>query len=310
MSQNCTDRGRLDAWCESLPGSDRDERRSELLWQYATGKVESAQATQIAAHLETCPACREALDAERLLVAARSNQKTVLARCPSSEEVLDYLERNPAQSPWRRLEIKMHVDRCELCREEASWAASHVTSSQTSSPSRERQGAVWLPWKWIAAPIAALLVLAAVLLYPTTFGPKRYAHLARIPDMPYEAVVAEFASAHPDAAPRFRTAAEHIQLGDYDQGAAVLGELEQRFASDPSIHFFRGYIAVREGRWEEATLLCKTSERSSMDGFRCWYLANVALKAGELTLARKEIRHALGHAPYAKAAHRLEQQVH
>jgi hypothetical protein len=293
-----------------VPAGDWTERRSELLWQFAAGKLESPRAAQIAAHLESCPDCREALETERLLVAANAGGKTVLARCPSSEEILDYLEHNPGQNPWRRLEIKMHVGRCEWCREEAGWAASHVVGRTPRAAADPLAGWSWLRWKWIAAPLAAALVLAAVLLYPTTFGSRRYAHLARIPDIPYEAVVAEFATAHPDAAPRFRTAAEHIQLGDYDQGAAVLRELEKRFASDPSIPFFRGYIAVREGQWEEATLLCTRAERSSMDGFRCWYLANVALKAGDLVLARKEIRHAKGHAPYTEASRRLEQQVH
>jgi hypothetical protein len=307
MSLHCTDPERLRAWCAALAGEDLAERRSELFWQYAKGRLAPEAAAEVSAHVESCPDCRQALDSERLLIARGT---TIVSRCPSSKEMLEYLERGAGLSPWRRLEIKMHLGRCELCREEASWAAKHVALSPAEAAEEPKPSVwAWLNWKWIAAPVAAALVLAAVLLYPTQFGSRRYAHLARIPDIPYEMMVAEFASAHPAEAPRFQAAAEHIRLGDYDQGEEILRELEARYADNPGIAFFRGYIAVRKGRWREATLLCAKAEPSDLDGFRCWYLANVALKAGDLALARREIRHAQGHTPYQEAARRLEQKI-
>jgi hypothetical protein len=46
-----------------------------------------------------------------------------------------------------------------------------------------------------------------------------------------------------------------------------------------------------------------------MGGFRCWYLANVALKSGDLALARRELRHAADHEEYRRHAQRLQQMM-
>lgn len=303
----------MDALSAAVGAGDWEERRSELLWRHARGKLESAVAKEVAAHVAACADCRDALEAERLVAAGVGDGRVVLARCPSSEEMLLYLEKDSSQSPWRRLEIKMHVEKCGLCREETSWAASRVAAPPkpaSEAPAEGRAAGFWIPWNWAWGAAAAVVVLAAALAYPNWFGPSRYAKYARIPDMPYEAVLSEFARAHPDDLPRFRTAAQHIQLGEYSQGAQILGELETRFAGDPSITFFRGYVALREGRWEEAALLCTRAEKGhTLGGFRCWYLANVALRAGHLDIARKELHHAKGHPEYAEGVKRLEQVV-
>lgn len=127
--------------------------------------------------------------------------------------------------------------------------------------------------------------------------------------MPYEAILAEFGDAHPGDLPRFRAATQLISLGDYSQGAELLREPERKYSGDPSILFFEGYTAVRQGRWRQATLLCSRAESSDLDGFRCWYLGNVALMAGELPVARTELGHAKDHTPCKERAARLERLV-
>jgi hypothetical protein len=307
MSMNCTDRERMEHWCAGIAGAELEERRSELLWRYARGRLEAPVTGELEAHLKACGDCREALGGEHLLA---GGGKVVLAQCPSSEEMLQYLERHPAQGAWRRLEIKMHLEKCEPCREESAWAAQKVVAPPENA--REPR-AVWRSWtaaRWAWSGAGLALLLAALWVYPNWFGPQRYARYARVPDMPYELVLAEFAKSNPDELPRFRTAAEHIQLGDYEKGSQILSELETKLPANPSVSFFRGYIALREGRWEEATLLCTKAEKRSLNGFRCWYLANVALKSGDLELAKKELRHAKGHPEYAEGVRRLEQIVH
>lgn len=309
MSQSCSDQTRLAGWCTAIGAESLEERRSELLWQYVAGHLEAGVASEIRQHLEACQDCRAALDAERLLRASRSSDRIVFAKCPSSEETLQYLERAPAQSPFRRLEIKMHLDKCELCRREAAWASERVVVAKPAAVEPASGWASWFTWKWAWGAAAAAVVLVSVLVYPTQFGSRRYAHLARLPDMSYEAVLAEFGTAHPADLPQFRAAGDMIQVGEYRRGEEILRQLESRYTGDPSIVFFQGYIAAREGRWREATLLCTRSEPHSLDGFRCWYLANVALKAGDLDLARKEIRHAKNHPPYSDSAIRLEKKM-
>ena len=90
----------------------------------------------------------------------------------------------------------------------------------------------------------------------------------------------------------------------------MLQTLQQKHGPDPSIAFFLGHVALREGRIPQAVILCTRAEKSALGGYRCWYLANVALLGGDVNLARKEIGHAKGHEPYAGPAKRLEQLVH
>ncbi len=309
MSANCTNEFQLQEWCAGITGEGLEERRSELFWQYVNASVEAKLGSEIRGHLESCEDCRAALAAERLLLASRSSGKVVLAVCPSGEELLDYTERSQTQSPWRRLEIKRHLDRCALCREEVNWAAQRVIAQGPAV----QEGPVWAGWftwkrlSWAGA--AASIALVFALVYPSQLGSRRFTRYAQLPDIPYETMVAEFGAAHPEDLPRFRTATQLISLGQYAEGERALQELETRYSGDRSVMFFKGYVAVREGRWKEATLMCTKAEPNSLDGFRCWYLANVALMAGDVDLARKEARHASGHATYRELAQRLEKVI-
>jgi hypothetical protein len=300
----CKDRQRLAGWCAAVAGEALEERRSELFWRYRSGRLDPAVAAEIERHAASCEDCRNALEAEAMLAVSRAGGKVLFAKCPSSEELLQYLERDPALGPFRRLEIKGHLDRCELCREETSWAAGRV------APPKAAKRRIWTGWKWSwPLPAAAAAVLLVAWIYPSQFGSRRYARYAQVPDVPYEAMIAEFAALHPEEKSRFQTAAQLISLGEYSQGTKLLQDLESRHAGDPTIQFFRGYVALREGRSKEAALLCTKAEKRSLDGFRCWYLANVALLAGDVELAKKEIRHAKAHEPYTDLARRLEQIV-
>lgn len=303
MAAQCTDRERLAGWCQGVAGETFEERRSELFWQYISGRQQTPEIEQ---HLEACQDCRQAMERERALAGARRSQGTVqVAVCPSSDEMLRYLERGEGMSPWRRLEIKRHVEQCALCREEAGWAASVVVEPRKAP----RLG--WFGWKWTwgvaAAATAAMVVFFAVVNPP---GPRRLARYALVPDVPYEAMRAEFTQKHPEDQMQFRAATELVSIGEYRQGEQMLQALQQKCGADPSVVFFLGHVALREGRIPEAVILCTRAEKSSLNGYRCWYLANLALIAGDVDLARKEIQHATHHEPYAGPAKRLEQLVH
>ena len=306
MIANCTDGPSLAGWCAGIAGDDLEQRRAELLWQYLTSRLQPQAAAEIGRHLESCQDCRSALEAGRLLLASRSVGKVVLAVCPDNEELLQYAERSETLGPWRRLEIRQHLNRCPMCREEASWAVRAVIEPAPAAR-RSFTWAGWFNWKratWAGA--MAVIALAFALVYPSHFGSRRLARYAQMPDIPYEIMAAEFGAAHPEDLPRFRAATQLISLGEYPEGRQILQELEERHAGDRSVIFFKGYVAARESRWKEATLMCTKAERSSLDGFRCWYLANVALMSGDLNLARKEARHASGHAPYKQLAQHLQ----
>lgn len=277
--------------------------RSELLWRYVNAHLEPDETYQMSEHLGSCESCREALDDERLLAAGRGREAVVLAACPASDELLQYVERDPGLPPFRRLEVKSHLLRCELCREEVKWAAGHVSRIARS------QFAGWLQRPWIWAVTAAMLAVLLAMIYPSYWGPRRFARYAQLPDLPYEAVIAEFGAAHPGDLPRFRAAAQLLSLGEYTHGKAVLRDLETHYPDDPSLVFLRGHMAAREGRWNEAALLCQRSEVRDLDGFRCWHLANVALQAGNLPLARHELHHAAEHPAYRDVARRLKTLV-
>lgn len=167
MVQNCTDQERLALWCAAVAGDSLEERRSELLWRYLKKQVEPRIAAEIEQHVAACKACRGALEAERVLGAAGTGDQVVLAVCPSSEEVLQYLERDAALGPWRRLEIKQHVARCVLCRAEAEWAAGRVAIQAPAAAEPEARRARWFSWKWAwASAAAAMIVVAFALVYP------------------------------------------------------------------------------------------------------------------------------------------------
>jgi hypothetical protein len=309
MSANCTNEPKLTGWCAGIAGDGPEERRSELFWQYLNAQVPPQLASEIRGHLDSCEDCHAVLAAERLLLASRSSGKVVLAVCPLGEELLNYAERSPAQGPWRRLEIKRHLDRCALCREEVNWAAQRVIA-QAPAVQQSPVWAGWFTWKRVSwAGAVASIALVFALVYPSQFGSRRFARYAQLPDIPYETMVAEFGASHPEDLPRFRAATQLVSLGEYAEGERALQQLENRYAEDRGVMFFKGYVAARGGRWKDAALLCTRAEPSSLDGFRCWYLANVALMAGDLDLARKEARHASGHSPYKELAQRLEQQL-
>ncbi|MGH7416202.1 MAG: zf-HC2 domain-containing protein, partial [Candidatus Rokuibacteriota bacterium] len=272
MAQNCTDEQRLSAWCAGIAGDVLEERRSELLWRYLRKKVDLSTAAEIEQHLDSCQHCRQALEDERLLEAARSSGKIVVRNCPSADELLRFLERSPSLSPWRRLEIKRHLDRCELCREESAWTERRVLEERPARPLAEgSRWAGWLHSRWAWAAAAGMIAVVIGLIYPTQFDSQRYARYALLPDIPYEAILAEFNAAHPADMPLFRQAAGLISLGDYGEGARVLARLDARHNADPSIQFFQAHVAAREGRWKVATLLCVKTEPADLDGFRCWY---------------------------------------
>ncbi|HYM12972.1 MAG TPA: hypothetical protein VEU62_19695 [Bryobacterales bacterium] len=310
MPHRCTEPDRLAAWCAAIAGDDLEARRSELFWQYLSGRSEGAVAAEIGKHVAACDDCRRALEQEQALLAARSGRTTILALCPSSEELLEYAERDEALSPFRRLEIRRHAERCDLCREEADFAASRLVEAPAAAAGPQAVFSRWSAWRWawLSAAAAAAVVICAV-VYPAYLGPRRYAHYAQLPDIPYEAIRAEFAAAHPDQLPQFRAATDLVSVGRYDEGARMLQALSHADSGDPSVVFFLGYVAVREGRWQEALSLCAAAEHAYLDGYRCWYLANVALIAGDLAVARRELRHAQGHALYRPQVLRLEKIV-
>ena len=303
MAPDCIESERLAAWCAAIPGETLEERRSELLWRYLNRQVTEPG---LELHLQSCEPCSTALERERTLLGARdSKARVVFAACPSAEEMLQYAERAAELGPWRRLEIKRHLDHCVMCREETAWATRTV-----AAPAKDAAPRPWFSWQWAwLAPAAAALAVVFAVVYPSYLGPRRYARYAHVPDIPYEAMRAEFAQTHPDQSPQFRTATELISIGEYQQGSQVLRELNAKYPQDPSVGFFLGYVAVREGRWPEAVVLCTRAEKRALDGYRCWYLANVALMAGDLPLARKEILHSKDHEPYKTSAIRLEQIV-
>ena len=302
---HCNDESTLVTLCGDVPGETLEERRSELLWRYLGGRLEASR-TALEQHLDGCAECREALEQERLLAAARRGTRPVsLAVCPSNDEVLRYLERDAAMSPWRRLEIRRHADACPMCGEELQWAQGRVAGEQPAAEARPRR---WFSWNWNwalpAAAAAALAIFAVV--YPAWFGPRRFARYARIPDVPYELVRAEYAREHPDQSNRFRAATELISLGEYERGRRALEELDR---NDPPVEFCMAHVAAREGRYRDAVVYCSRAERDPMKGFVCWYLANVALLAGDLPVARKELEHARHHEPYTEPARRLERII-
>jgi hypothetical protein len=277
------------------------------------GGCETRLAGEIHQHVAACDDCRCALEQERALLAVKnaarkgSAETTVLAVCPSSEELLQYAERDEALSPFRRLEIRRHAERCDLCREEADFAASRLVEAPAAAASQALFSR-WSAWKWSWLSAAAVLVIFAV-VYPAYLGPRRYARFAQLPDVPYEAIRAEFAAGHPDQLPQFRTATDLVSVGRYDEGARMLQVLSHADPGDPSVVFFLGYVAVRERRWQDALSLCAAAEHAYLGGYRCWYLANVALMAGDLSVARRELRHARGHALYGPQVRRLEKIV-
>lgn len=199
---------------------------------------------------------------ERLLAAGRSREPIAFAACPASDELLRYVEQDLRLPPFRRREVKSHLLRCDLCREEAEWAAGRITGMARGL------SAGWLrrPWTWAAA--AAMLAVLLAMMYPSHFGPRRFARHAQLPDLPCQALIAEFGARHPDDLPRFRAAAQLLSLGLYGHGKAVLRDLETHYPDDPTLVFLRGHVAAREGRWTEAALLCQRSEGRNLDGFR------------------------------------------
>jgi hypothetical protein len=149
---------------------------------------------------------------ERLLAAGRSREPIAFAACPASDELLRYVEQDLRLPPFRRREVKSHLLRCDLCREEAEWAAGRITGMARGL------SAGWLrrPWTWAAA--AAMLAVLLAMMYPSHFGPRRFARHAQLPDLPCQALIAEFGARHPDDLPRFRAAAQLLSLGLYGHG--------------------------------------------------------------------------------------------
>jgi hypothetical protein len=324
MSQECIAEGVLTQWCSSIPGNKLEERRSELFGRYARGRTEAALSSEIQRHVVDCEPCRKALEMEQMLAAAASPDVTVCATCPSSLEMLQYAEGDPAVGPWRRLEIRRHADQCSLCREELSWAAQKVVepalrTTGDSSPAEAREtrsgrrgwfSGDWFSWKWGALAASAALVAFFALVYPAFFGSRRFARYAQLPDVPYDVIRTEFTKAHPDEAGEFASATNFVSVGEYGKGLGILTDLKTKYSTDPSVDFFLGYVATRQGRLSDALMLCTRAEaENNLHGYRCWYLANVALKTGDLAIARRELQHAAHHELYKPGVERLEKII-
>ena len=325
MAQECIAEGRLAAWCSTIPGESIAERRSEFFGRHVKGLTDPAIARDIEGHLAECEPCRAALEQERALAAVATGQgKIAFAVCPSSLEMLQYIERDAELGPWRRLEIRQHINQCAMCREEVSWASKRVVEKLPAAEALDAPGDSaaeaernlrpgwfgWLSWKWAAVAATAAIAALFALVYPSQFGPRRFARYAQLPDVPYEMIRTEFAKAHPDEAAQFVAATDFVSVGEYRKGIGILADLKAKYSTDPSVDFFLGYVATREDRIQDALMLCIRAEKeNNMHGYRCWYLANVAIKAGDLPTARRELMHAGHHELYNPGVERLEKII-
>ena len=127
--------------------------------------------------------------------------------------------------------------------------------------------------------------------------------------MPFELVLAEFGRQHPQSLDQFRQATRLMSLGEDEASVKVLTALRRQYQEDPSVLFLLGHMAAHRGEWKDAVVLCRRAETRPLGGYRCWYLANVALKAGELDVARTELRHAAQHERFRPGVERLEKLI-
>lgn len=83
------------------PSHDRHEAVQLLLPWYVTDRLDPTERAEVAAHVETCAACRDELAAERTLAAAVAGQRDEVA--PAWEAFAAKLDRPPiAPAPRRR----------------------------------------------------------------------------------------------------------------------------------------------------------------------------------------------------------------
>lgn len=134
-------------------------------WAHLDGEVDPAEAAEVSSHLERCPECARAFEARRAFL-----ETVALARAETAppglrsrvESILD-----PAIGP---------ADRAAGDREPGDHDPADHTAGDLDVTDRETAAAAaaagrgsWVPGRWIALPIAA--VLAALLLFRPWAGP-------------------------------------------------------------------------------------------------------------------------------------------
>ena len=136
---------------------------------YIAGQVDRDLAAEIAAHLKTCPECRE--EAEAL----QSLRSTMLARAGAGHVPVDDLvlhdEGELAAHPDRAASIQRHLETCADCRTDLGslQAARRLQgeAARTASPGAGRAG----PWRArIGWACLAAALLAGVALFPLMRG--------------------------------------------------------------------------------------------------------------------------------------------
>jgi predicted Zn-dependent protease len=104
-----------------------------------------------------------------------------------------------------------------------------------------------------------------------------------------------------------------IRLIQQKQHAAALVNLTRLTANNPqnaALRVLRGYVLLEVGNvtgsLEEARI---AEESGSHNGYKCWFLAQVAYLAGDKPLCRREIGHLAGSPVYGAKAQRLSREL-
>ena len=106
---------------------------------------------------------------------------------------------------------------------------------------------------------------------------------------------------------------ETIRLIHQKQHAAALANLTRLTANNPqnaALRVLRGYVLLELSNMTDSLEEARIAEESgSPQGYKCWFLAQVAYLAGDKALCRREIGHLSGDPVYGPKVRRLNQDL-
>jgi hypothetical protein len=238
--------------------------------------------------------------------------------CPHAARIQAYTMKALPEDQME--EMRLHLAQCEDCRrladdfgeadmdpagdEEVQALWTRIAPAMEA----ERRAAGppwWRMWAWIAAPVAAALLL--VLLVPRSdprpesaaipLPEKDISVMARLEPAPLELPLDDLlitrGAGQPALSPQLTSAFQQYQRGEYAAAAEALHALESRHGARFEVFFYQGVSFLLGGRAGEAVApLQRARQLGAPDREHLvrWYLAQTYLRLRQAGPAREELR--------------------
>lgn len=144
-----------------------DHQRFEgLLADFGCGSLRGSEHEEVKAHVESCPDCRQWVEAYQDLAAAVGSPSEVALKHPESDELARYAVDRAGHTGEEQARLAHHLGECIACRQDIELVESAVTRSREATGKSSGRARVprfgWGEGRFRRFALAATILLAIV----------------------------------------------------------------------------------------------------------------------------------------------------